>query len=687
MQNLIEKITGRKQSLDKTNTLNNIIFGSTTGLNQAVNAGVETVSLRLGLWPIQSDQQPEVAMGVGLVLAALLERWRSIQVYRLVAQIDGEPESYQWNTGLSQFGVDDWELDGLDENVAVWGKLTQEQDALTLEIDVESDLSEDEFPRHVTLKAENLVELIGKLPQATQEIAEYLEAGTVNPLQPAYTVENEDQAELEGLLKAVFDWERQFFLWMWGRGWTDVLQDQQTLIDAVPIDSVFGAWIACNTIGRVLSPIYSPLSDDLLPTVEDTAAEFEDYPETIIPLSNGLFRCGDGLRAYDLLERSVEQYPDSFVSWFTLAELYRQGNEVGSAIDAFQRAIKAKAVSAGLYLRYADLLTFLDANNVRFSLGVRRNSATGRAYIEDVILVDADTNPDQLILREATAAYKATLDLQPNNVDALSQLVLQLIDLNDKDVWSQFDRLVRLDAYGDAVRSAIDAFYGVDDVEPGIKILREAAARQAGRVDLNINLAAAYLTDEQFEAARSELAKARMLVANAAQRAEIERLTLAADDPDFEARFGEITDLVNAGNQLSPEDVEFLEDVLERAPLYGQAYTLLAGAYNAWDETEDALDVLLDGQKHLPEDMDIVLLLARVLWDSDESELAFEYLNKALRSDPNNVELLALTGRYLYEDGQEDASRDFLQRAEAINPQSPVLRETRIFIARQMNEE
>src|SRR3954469_17204729 len=75
---------------------------------------------RVGLWPILSDSEPEIAMGLGLVLAALLERTPAVRVYRLLAQVSETPNSYEWDLANSQFGVDDWELEGLDENVAIW---------------------------------------------------------------------------------------------------------------------------------------------------------------------------------------------------------------------------------------------------------------------------------------------------------------------------------------------------------------------------------------------------------------------------------------------------------------------------------------------------------------------------------------------------------------------------------------
>src|SRR4051795_11521708 len=64
---------------------------------------------RIGLWPIISDSESEIGtgIGIGLVLAALLEQWPSVSVYRLMTQVSDTPSNYQWKIEDTQFGVDD----------------------------------------------------------------------------------------------------------------------------------------------------------------------------------------------------------------------------------------------------------------------------------------------------------------------------------------------------------------------------------------------------------------------------------------------------------------------------------------------------------------------------------------------------------------------------------------------------
>src|SRR4029453_1267235 len=114
-------------------------------------------------------------MGLACLLAYHLERWSSIRVYRLLAQIEEDTQALTWSIEKSQFGVDDWELDGLDENGAIWGEYTQNSDNVSLTLEVENDFADDTTETYKkTWEATNLSQLIALLPQIADGIAESL---------------------------------------------------------------------------------------------------------------------------------------------------------------------------------------------------------------------------------------------------------------------------------------------------------------------------------------------------------------------------------------------------------------------------------------------------------------------------------------------------------------------------------
>ena len=119
------------------------IFGAGISLAQDIQ---KQIPFRIGLWPCVSDVQPENAMGLWTVLAFLLEQPEDVRVYRVFAHLDDEnPDNFVWKMGKSQFIPDDWGIDALDENIAIWGHLG-DGDAdgqLQLKIFVENDLSDE----------------------------------------------------------------------------------------------------------------------------------------------------------------------------------------------------------------------------------------------------------------------------------------------------------------------------------------------------------------------------------------------------------------------------------------------------------------------------------------------------------------------------------------------------------------
>ena len=164
-------------------------------------------------------------------------------------------------------------------------------------------------------------------------------------------------------------------------------------------------------------------------------------------------------------------------------------------------------------------------------------------------------------------------------------------------------------------------------------------------------------------------------------QAELARLELLAEEPEFELRLGEIEGVLAAGNALRSEALEWLEGIIGRAPGLGGMHALLARAWLAWGEDGAALETTLDGYQRFPGDAELAALLGEQLWQAGEAEAAFKYLGAGLAQNPDDVPLLALTGQYLFEDGQGAAARSCLARAEALAPQHPALAQARRRIA------
>ena len=136
MQDFSHNLINLHNRQDSSN-LSSVIFGTAASLSQSLETRQR---VRIGIWPCISSSEPNVAMGMFTVLALLLERWPDIRTYPVFVKLEGKPTDYKWSVEQSQFEVDDWEMEYLDENVALWGKLESIGGKWQLIINVENDM-------------------------------------------------------------------------------------------------------------------------------------------------------------------------------------------------------------------------------------------------------------------------------------------------------------------------------------------------------------------------------------------------------------------------------------------------------------------------------------------------------------------------------------------------------------------
>ncbi|MCB9454860.1 MAG: tetratricopeptide repeat protein [Anaerolineaceae bacterium] len=689
MYDLADKLMGRQQS-KSGGGLETAIFGSASSLADAIDAGGPR--LRIGLWPVRSTTAPQVAMGLAGLLGFLLEDWSSdLRVYRLFASLDGDPADYAWLPEKSQFDVDDWGLDDLDENVAIWGTLETAREKWSLTLEVENDLADEpDDLKQFRYETDNLAQLVAGLPKIAAEIAAFLEAGDPNISRRPYQIGGWKDADLERVLGQLFANEVSLLLHLWGKEWgaEQAKPELERFFEAcAALSGDIGGWLAAHGLARILNPIFHPLDSLLFPLVGRLVSMFEQSVFPYILLSSAVARLDSLKRGCELMEDAAVRFESDVIFWINLGRMYYRNRHFFEAVDAYQRGIGAADVPAAYYMEYAELLGLMDMAGVQFDFDNDRVGITGRTFVDGVVLADLENvEPENVLAVEVIAAYRAVLKSE-SSAGVLHALVMQLIEMEDYDaVWNDFELLVSADDKGDYVRQVIEALVSVPDAGPAVRVLRQAVVRSPDRFDLLRNLGHVLLLDEQYAEARDVLDKARDLAAgDKAACVEVDRLLLTADDPDFEAAMAELTTLINAGVSPKADDVDFLEHALEKVPTLAEAYLLLAQAYIKWGETDDALEVLLDGQKHLPDHPRVLEMLVGTLWRSDERELALRYLNRGLAANPVDVPLLALAGRCMFESGQDEQAKSFLLRAEAIAPRDPALSAVRAYIAKSMN--
>lgn len=654
------------------------IFGSIGDLPQAVSS---RPPLRIGMFPCVSDENPLVAMGLWSVLAHLLDRWGDIEIYRLFVSFNESPEDFVWTLDKSQFTVEDWDIEHLDENIGMWGTL-QSTDAgwqLTVTIDDDNLTGADAEEVNVTLIAESQGELFAKLPDFAEQLADTMSAGRLDDTDPAYqldnlTVDDDFTAVLEHLL----EWEVNLLATLW-----DVEWDDDEIIDAFNaflnagklINSDFSAWLISKSVGQTMRPGYGLIGDLLIDRVTDVTSTFDNSYYPIPILADRVFNMGFAQKSYRFLQNEVEKHPQNVTGWLKLGQVLAEGGLILQAIDTFQSAIEKDAVNSHLYRAYGNILLTAE----------RTDPENNNTFM----LIDVAQYEQDYAIWEAIEAYSEALKLDPDDLRACYAKVLNLaeVDFEQEQIWESFVKLVSMDEDGDYTADVIDSFYNISEVDDGVRALEGLIKENPNRLDLYMNLAALHIAAYDSPSALPLLFKAKDLAKTSTQLADVERMAMMANDPEFEYRFGEVVSILDAGNKLQADDVEFLEDLVENAPHAIEGHIALGRSYYAWKEYDEALEVLLDAQESFPDQPLVLDWLARILWESGERETAFTYLNRGIMAQPYNVQLIARAGQYLFDNDQLEEARRYLARAEAIQPKHPMLNAVRNYIAQRIDSD
>lgn len=648
------------------------IFGSVSELPSAIS---NIAPYRIGLWSCISDEEPIVAMGLWVALAHYLERWQDIVVYRLFAQLEGEPEAFKWSIDKSQFTVDDWSVDQLDENIAIWGDLSQVEDKWQLTTHLENDLlvGEDSDTQEISVTVSDLAELFNEIPTISDFILDSIGAIRLDDSEPVPDFVIEINDDMRQLLQVALQWDVQMLSILWGVEWADdvILDDYAYFIEqAQKVDHSFAAWLVSQATAHALKPGYSIVGDLLVHQVADTVDAFPSYDVPAAIIAPKLFELGYTQEAYNLLQQTVDKFPQHTHAWLQLGSIIAATGRVGDAAKILQKAIIGGYTNAVLYRTYGNAMLAADQYG---------------EYPDDFILIDDDlADNEDALLWEAVKALDTAIDLDNNDLRARYTQLMQLALLEELDTfWQRFEEMVSRDNDGNYLRDVIENLYDVDDISPGIQALAERIETDK-QLQTFINIAALHLVHDEGIEALQYLEQAKKLTDEVEKLAEIERLILIADDPMFEQRMGEISAMVDAGNSTTAEDVEFLENASENAPNLVDAHLMLARSYTLWDDTDAALEVLLDTNEKLPTNPYVLDLLAQNLWNAGEQELAFQYLNQGLQAYPFFIPLIVRTGRYLFDNDQLDDAKVFLARAEEIAPRDPDLDAVRRYIANKM---
>lgn len=642
------------------------LFGSVSTLSQV--AAQQQFPYRIGLWPIICEASPEKGMAIWAALSYLLESWRDVTVYRLPLNLsDKDAETYNLVIGDSQFDIDDWQLDDLTENIAIGGSITSsDANGLELTLAIENDLEEDDEATNLQWHATDWGGLVNQLPDIATNIATRIGADDEGKDRALPWTLNFTSLP-ESFAQKIFEWEAKLFLHLWDWEWEDedILDDLSKLVQDANDPAT--RRIAAYAIARCFLPGFVVVGDLIQEEIPTILADWNYSPEATAIITSAIWSAGYTQMSYDLLSTARIEHPDDIILARAVAAKQIGLNNTASAIATLQEIInKGGSEDRNLYIDYA--------NYLQFAL------RTGMIDMEKPQVILASDSDELRYEKEAIAAYDRALATMPDAIRERFNQALLLKFVSTDRFWQSFEKILSEDVERRYVIDLIDEMEDMDDISEGVAIAERHINSESDAEHL-ITLARLYITDYENDKALERLDLAAGKTDDIDLQSEIEKLRLIALNPDFEYKFAETVAKIDAGNPPAEADLDFLEEVVEEAPSYIDAYTALARAYSLNDDDEAAVEVLLDADKAVEAHPDIMDLLSQHFWDTGEKELAFQYLNKGLANAPVYVPLLVRAGQMLFDNDQHDDARQFIARAELISPRDPALEQLKRHIA------
>ncbi len=646
------------------------IFGSAASLAQSVETEER---YRIGFYPILCAPEPEVAMGLASCLCYLIEQYRDTRVYRCFAKIDENDSGGEITSSDYQFSIDDWELEGLADNVQIYGELEREAGDYILDLTLYTSLLNRDEVEEFSFGFPALPDLVAGLPHVAAAVVSGLGVPIDEQVVIDYAFPDVEPRLLERLLTDVFEWNLDVYLHLWGVDWAaaDIRQQfGEAAEQAQQSEDEFSRWRLGMMAKQVMQTSLETCGEAIAPQISQSFASDIRSAPGAAAAARGLAELGYGADAIDLLKPYL--LPDSPVSaWTSMIEIHHAAGRIGEAIDTCQRALEEGLDHPALYWEYAQLLMSAEASEWP---------------VEELLLIDPDQYDEEAqIPAEIAGALKQHLSRATDNLGALQLALAYMIDMADEEVWRYFEQLVAKDQDGDYTGDIIERLLDLDDHERAYDILGRAGD---ANVFAHVFLAQLAIADEDMNLARDTIAACRRRFVEIDDELDIElqRLELGARLPAFEESFAEIKLLLSGGRQVSEGQVELLEAALEIAPKMVDLYIVLARCYVSWKDDESAVEVLEDAERKAGAHPQIDVRLAQILWARKERDAAMSMLNKGLAAFPSDVNLLAQMANFLIANDQLEDARQYILRAETIAPSHRAIWQVRRLVAQKMAE-
>ncbi|MDW8172540.1 MAG: tetratricopeptide repeat protein [Anaerolineae bacterium] len=655
------------KSKPQTNdSLHSLFFGQRT-----INiVGAEKPERRIGVWPCLAEDDPLIVMGAWSLFTYGLTANPSVVLYRLFYLPTEDADD--WSENCISFGVEALLLNQLNENTAIWGRLERNSGIYKLFVHVEDDFSNQQSV--LSISGQSWHEVISSFDKLWTALTDMLELERTEL--SVNTQEFLAFVELPELLRCLAEWESRLSQFLQrDNGKLDVAQ-WQSLVERLHAWSSLNAenrsagWVVAQALSSLSYVGYGQLAEVLVDKLDQLAkVDFQAW--WIIGTVGAMLNLNQRERAFELVEVGLEQRKGSLL-YNRLAALYRQDARLKDALNVLQSAIEQGVADIQTYVAYAGLL---------------KDCADSGMRVDQYVLIEEDKDDDvfAMLYSEAIVALSLALEISPDDLSLLYMRASYELELGVDEFWEDFGQLVEEDANGFYIRDLVEAIAGEDELEEAIGILADALERSPQRIELALAYAAALVYEERFDEVLDCLESVRQLDTHGDYSYDVERLELAASIDNFEYRLAQIMTRVDAKSAITNAEIDFLESILEQSPHFVPAYLLLARSYHLIGDLEAALEVLAQAEEYIPNQVEIIDLMAAYLYEQGRVEEALAKVMDGLTNYPTDVLLLVRTGRLYFDLGEEQLSRQFIRQAEVLDHRHAALQALRVYIANQLS--
>ena len=119
----------------------------------------------------------------------------------------------------NQFTPADWEFEGLDDNVVLYGSAIFEETTTKLQLYLDTSLINTDVEARLTFSYQSIPELIGALPSVAADLVANLFDQEPLHLALGYPQFEQESTVLHSMLEDVFGWNLDLYLSNWGVEW------------------------------------------------------------------------------------------------------------------------------------------------------------------------------------------------------------------------------------------------------------------------------------------------------------------------------------------------------------------------------------------------------------------------------------------------------------------------------------